>query len=81
MRPHYTVQQKKIADWLQEQGAHGGTYTEIVNGTGLQASSICGRMVELCQARVAIMTKRTRTTPSGRQAHVYVHKDCVTQED
>lgn len=75
MHPHYTKQQQIIVDFLKQQGAHGSTYTEICNGTQLSAPSVCARMVELCESHTVIKSDLTRPTPSGRQAHVYLHRD------
>jgi hypothetical protein len=80
MRPHYTVQQKRIVDFLQGQGVTGGTYTEICSGTQLSAPSVCGRMVELVRGKHVIKSNDTRATPSNRQAHVYLHKDFAGRE-
>lgn len=75
MARHFNKQQQRIIDWLFARGFDGGTYSEICHGTSLSAPSVCGRMVELCEAKAVIKSEHTRATPSGRQAHVYLHKD------
>lgn len=78
MAHHFTKQQTVILDWLHERGSTGGTFDEIATGTGLLSQSICGRMVELANARAVIKSIHTRATPSGRQARIYLHKDFVS---
>lgn len=73
MRLHISKQHRAILDFLKLQGERGGIYTELADGTGLKHASICGRMAELVHAGlVKVERYRTRPTPSGRQAKVYL---------
>lgn len=71
---HVGPAQRKILDYLFEQRLSGGIFTEIIDGTGLTAGTVCGRMVELVEAGL-VQINGTRPTPSRRQARVYVHRD------
>ena len=71
IKPHVSKQQKRILDFLIERGDHGATYTEISDGTGVYAQSVCGRMVELVSKKLVVKTETTRKTPSGTDAKVY----------
>lgn len=70
-----TYQQRVIAEWLLRRGAIGAIREDIAEGCALRESSVCGRLVELCSAGIAVKLDRTAPTSSGRQAHVYVHKN------
>lgn len=71
MLPHYTKQQQIIVDFLKRQGARGGTYTEIRDGTQLSTPSVCGRMVELVESGTVFKSDERRPTPTNRMAVVY----------
>ncbi len=62
---------KRILAFLEQVGARGAIYTEIMAGTGISCPSLCGRMVELRAAGHVVMTNETRQTPSNRPASVY----------
>ena len=71
VRPIMGAQQAKIVAFLRERGKHGATYSEICEGTGLATPSVCGRMVELVEAKRVAISADTRLTPSRRKARVY----------
>lgn len=73
IRPRLAPIQATILAFLGERGMSGATYSEIMEGCDLKAPTVCGRMVELVEARlVKVLPNTTRPTPSGRQARVYV---------
>lgn len=69
--PVMNAQQTKIAAFLEKRGERGATYSEICEGTDLGTPSVCGRMVELVQAKRVVISDETRLTPSRRKARVY----------
>ena len=75
IRPHTTAQQQTIIDYLRGCGETGATYHQIATGTGVYAQSVCGRMVELVEAKRVKIAAFTRPTPAGRQAKVYLLGD------
>jgi len=79
IRPHMTYQQRVIVEWLDERPA-GAIREEIAAGCLLKESSCCGRLVELAEAGLVVKLDATRPTSSGRQAHVYVHKNHAPKE-
>lgn len=72
IRPHVTPLQTKIVAFLIEQRETGATYTEIMAGCSLSAPTVCGRMVELINAKRVKIAAQQRRTPSNRLARVYV---------
>lgn len=73
IRPRLAPIQAVILAFLRERGMSGATYSEIMEGCELKAPTVCGRMVELVEARlVKVLPNTTRSTPSGRQARVYI---------
>lgn len=71
IRPHLSYQQGRVVDFLRERGARGAIRQEIAEACELRESSVCGRLVELCEAKLVTKRDDTRPTESGRQAHVY----------
>jgi hypothetical protein len=72
IRPYATAQGLKILQFLKGRGAHGATYLEIADGSGVCAQSVCGRMVALREAGKVTIAPFRRLTPSKRKARVYL---------
>lgn len=72
--PHVSASQQKILDFLAARKSAGGTFEEIMAGAKMSSGSVCGRMVELSNAKL-VRHIGERPTSSGRAARVYIHHE------
>lgn len=79
IEPHVQAQEAQVLDYLRRCGATGSTQHEAAAALSLSLQSMCGRFHALADPRrpggpLIAVNGRTRPTPSGRPARVYVAK-------
>jgi hypothetical protein len=70
IKPVLNQLEKKVLDWIAEQGDYGATRQEVEFGTWLPGDTVRPRVVDLLKYGLIEETTETRPTTSGRLAFV-----------